>query len=519
MVACTPKKEVHNHYHDPQAKQDSPEAPTFEGVINGGGGKGALCKKNGQSSLEVLDLYEGRELYNLSYSLSPTTEEEMLELITEKMALHMRYPGQTNLSDMKKRLRADFIDPLYKEIQFTKKGQRLKRTTDANDPVVDSECQVVQIAVYYDESVLMVDRDYWDQLDWLHKGALLLHELVYYLARQTGEINSIQSRKMVGLLLSDQGLQSKTAGIPENPTEYLQCHGEVQGDQDGSDMLSFIAYNKKVADFNGTEIVFQSIGPQFRMFRTYAKLEGVRAEVFEVPNSSLGQGYSFMVFRDTYKPPVLKAVIDFSGGSDREFILHMMNAQTNARFNSYKVGCGRGRNWTPSEQEERGQDVTEQFLAKYSGHTYTEKDFGESVTVNSDGTLKFLKTRQVGSEDNPNVPYPTVCSYEIHAKLEKVIERSDAEKNSYMSYATHEIEYKTTDYVLVDTLEPDTTKRLACKNWLELQRASIMVHPDNNNYAELVSDSSFRLHTSGGGDFVEGGERTESTLDEVFVRQ
>ncbi len=30
------------------------------GVINGGGGKGVLCKKNGTQTVELLDLYEAR---------------------------------------------------------------------------------------------------------------------------------------------------------------------------------------------------------------------------------------------------------------------------------------------------------------------------------------------------------------------------------------------------------------------------------------------------------------------------
>ncbi len=60
-----------------------------------------------------------------------------------------------------------------------------------------------------------------------------------------------------------------------------------------------------------------------------------------------------------------------------------------------------------AEQSE-GKDITAIFLATYTGK-FVEGDFKESVTTGADGSIAIQRVRQVGFENNKDVPYPTVC--------------------------------------------------------------------------------------------------------------
>lgn len=164
-----------------------------------------------------------------------------------------------------------------------------------------------------------------------------------------------------------------------------------------------------------------------------------------------------------------------------------------------------------------GTEMKPEFLNTYMGR-FTESGYGESLTIFPDGSMGRLSVRQVGREGDSKVPYPTVCSYTQDGKITSVIKRSEEGRKQWMSYATHLIEFSVTDVQLTDELEKNTTTNPNCQNFVEQQKQ--MAKKGQLNYtigAELLDNKSFRLHTSGGGDFVEGGPRTESTLDEVFV--
>lgn len=87
-----------------------------------------------------------------------------------------------------------------------------------------------------------------------------------------------------------------------------------------------------------------------------------------------------------------------------------------------------------------------------------------------------------------------------------------------MSYATHKIEVSY-HAVALNLLDKETANNPNCKNFRDQQLKDAQSGRLNySKYSELLSANSFRTHTSGGGDYVEGGPRTESTLDEIFVR-
>lgn len=149
---------------------------SIEGTVNGGGGKGVLCKKNGQETLETLDLYEGRVLYGQKYSQKFSSLDEALSKIQKDYLAYFSEPLDRTTNG-----NAEGDGPSYKEsvekvaalemsrarekIKFIDSDKTLKSTNDANEAIVEEECSSTQIAVYYDENVLLVNKILWDKLD------------------------------------------------------------------------------------------------------------------------------------------------------------------------------------------------------------------------------------------------------------------------------------------------------------------------------------------------------------------
>lgn len=164
-------------------------------------------------------------------------------------------------------------------------------------------------------------------------------------------------------------------------------------------------------------------------------------------------------------------------------------------------------------------DVTKQFLNSYSGK-FVEGEFRENFVINKDGAIQRMEVRQVGGGDDSKVPYPTVCSYVYRGKINSVIKRDQADRNEYMDFATHVIEVEYDSVALTDELESTTTANPDCQTFLNENLKDISNGGSLNYsyYSELLSADSLRTHTSGGGDYQQGGERTPSTLDEVYSR-
>ncbi len=90
--------------------------------------------------------------------------------------------GPSYKESVEKSVTAD-ISRARKKIKFIDSDKTLKSTNDANEAVMEEECSSTQIAVYYDENVLLVNKLLWDKLDYLNQAALLYHEVLYKKAR------------------------------------------------------------------------------------------------------------------------------------------------------------------------------------------------------------------------------------------------------------------------------------------------------------------------------------------------
>ncbi len=176
--------------------QDNRPIYTVEGVVNGGGGKGVLCQKDGQPHLEVLDIHEGRYVYQLEFP-----EFESVEDASEYYAKRdsIMDPSDSSIEDELSMADAVLIDIF----RFLPEGHRLKDTQDSHEAFVNPDCTIVQIAVFYNEELALVDTDLWNMLSPLNQYALLVHELWYEYRRLVhGDENSIATRRYVAHNLS-----------------------------------------------------------------------------------------------------------------------------------------------------------------------------------------------------------------------------------------------------------------------------------------------------------------------------
>jgi|GEM_PF-5413427 len=158
-----------------------------------------------------------------------------------------------------------------------------------------------------------------------------------------------------------------------------------------------------------------------------------------------------------------------------------------------------------------GTPITAEFLKKYAGKF--ADDQGETVEIALDGKIRIRQIRQIGDENSP-VPPQTVCTYYEEGRITGVFDRFAAKRAAYIDYADTLINVSITKVSL------DTSPG-AKQETLENCNKMVAIGKRVGNYSfytELLDANKFRFHTSGGADYKNGGERTQSTLDEVFQR-
>lgn len=141
LTACTTEKTT--KVMMPSPGQNTPETTTVreisDGTVNGGGGKGVLCNKNGKTTVELLDLYEARILYGLDLIAFNETGEaarlKVADMIGEK--LH----GNNEVFDDEFRMmnRENFKE-FYQAIRFIEGEKELKQTNDSLEALIEKDC-------------------------------------------------------------------------------------------------------------------------------------------------------------------------------------------------------------------------------------------------------------------------------------------------------------------------------------------------------------------------------------------
>lgn len=238
------------------------------GVLNGGGGKGVLCEfEQGRKTLEVLDLYEAKNIFHLAEEVRHANLTEELTLGMERLNEIWAEPGRNaepvNKSDLEKAMNELFFSKLIP----IPKGSRLALTMDATVPALPTNCYQVQVALYNDLGI-QIDQEYWDMMDFRNQAALIYHEALYYYRRAYGAYNSDETRKFIGRLFSTTPPIKRFLSVPE--TGYYDCTGGT----DETPIYDFIIYPYVEDQEPGYLVSFRQINNATTLGRTTAFFTG-----------------------------------------------------------------------------------------------------------------------------------------------------------------------------------------------------------------------------------------------------
>jgi hypothetical protein len=362
------------------------------GVINGGGGKGVLCEKDGKKTLEVLDLYEAKNIYQLKINDFGNDEERAKDNLALLLAHH--FGGVTYVSDDKyaKVIRKIYIDELTKNTTMLKEGKTLNLTNDAYEPIKEEGCKPVQIGMYYDESTLIIDPILWAMLDVTNKTAFIAHEVMYFIARRSGTTNSMSTRKLVGLLMSTKGARPLADGAPQDKEELLECR--IQDDKGFDSGKMFLFPGKNAENKRTLETIFVNLGSDSMLFRLSASFDDLTFDQLTYPKFS-GEREAALE-KDTY-PVRDKVHFKFHGISDQRlnFDISILRggaeASPDTTFHSF---C----HYMPSDTSRiEGIVATPEKLEKMNG------SWPEILTINANGSMTFdatysgCHTKDIGS--------------------------------------------------------------------------------------------------------------------------
>ncbi len=159
------------------------------------------------------------------------------------------------------------------------------------------------------------------------------------------------------------------------------------------------------------------------------------------------------------------------------------------------VACSRNNNEAPSG----GQNITAEFLAVHSGEYTTGRnsDDDDIITLGADGSFESLWVRQVGSRDNKEIPYPTVCKYTQSGKVEWIEKRRLGEIKDYFPEHPLRIHYKINKVSIVASYANKDNLPDSCKNFENSQNQSemhytLMARALNKDHLNLDDRNYFR---------------------------
>lgn len=170
---------------------------TYAGNEAGNGGVSVVCRDVNKRIIkaELLDIFEGRELYNLKFGNQNLNLETIVGLVQLKL---IKYPD--SLVKMQEEL-----DLIEKKIVFIREGIELNPTNDAFPVISLKGCGFEQVANYTKDGDLFISKEIYDSFDVHHKAALYVHEAVYAMRRKLGDKDSRLSRQITAHLMATNG--------------------------------------------------------------------------------------------------------------------------------------------------------------------------------------------------------------------------------------------------------------------------------------------------------------------------
>lgn len=194
-----------------------------------GGGNAVVCRSaNGKiKSAEVLDLYEGRTMENLSYDTGAGLAlEQRLEIAVDKFKRSVEitddkldynslpywfYQDADRLGQVSV---INYLKNFDRFFQVLPDEAKLPPLDDSHEIVVPVGCAVERLALYQKNKIFLVGA-IWRRLDATNKAALIFHEAAYKYDRDLNEArDSVNARKIVARFMSKEKVESVLAGVP-----------------------------------------------------------------------------------------------------------------------------------------------------------------------------------------------------------------------------------------------------------------------------------------------------------------
>jgi hypothetical protein len=176
-------------------------ANAFAGNEKGNGGGIHYCPAN--KTQELYDIYEGQARYGYELTDRKLSVEQFIQFAIKRIGDANPYIG---------RLVKEQIDYLKQGHMIIRPSVKLTPIGDAKILLVDEGCEYKQLANWDEVSGnLLVNKNYFDQLNDLNKAALYIHEALYKVGRDLdllekvadGTTTSDEIRPMVGEVFSN----------------------------------------------------------------------------------------------------------------------------------------------------------------------------------------------------------------------------------------------------------------------------------------------------------------------------
>ncbi len=185
------------------------------GGVDSGGGRSVVCLNGNKSikSAEMLDLYEGRILYDW---IPPKDKRPYKAQLSDAVA-RIRQSRSLDTFDFSEEFEKE-LDKTQNNIKFVK-SVSLVPIDDSHEIIrAPSGCAFIQVANYSASGRIFIVKKIWDAMSETSKASLIFHETIYSMLRFYGEENSVRARRITAATFA--GKVFKVEPLPE---WYVRC--------------------------------------------------------------------------------------------------------------------------------------------------------------------------------------------------------------------------------------------------------------------------------------------------------
>lgn len=274
----------------------------MHGKDGGNGGVSVVCRNSDGkiTSAETLDLFEGKNQFNLTYPGVSTNHNDLIKFAKLKMIDNPIFLKQFN----------EILSDVLTKLVFLPNGIGLKATEDDFPIITKKGCKAEQLANYEDkEEKIYIDEEIYAKLSEYDKAAFFIHETIFKMDRiNHNQVKSINSRKLTANLLaqnSDQDIIDSLMVIIAMPrlvdgvyaTNANLCGRKisVEGDTLTVTYVNNPKHNNGCRDMNekaiykwgGAKISRLDISNNIKGYRIFEKDEIYWSDIIQVVHSKL----------------------------------------------------------------------------------------------------------------------------------------------------------------------------------------------------------------------------------------